>query len=352
MNNRVLLAMSGGVDSSCAVLLLKKRGFEVIGATMRLLNNDEGCEDARAAADKLGIEHHVLDYRELFKKQVIERFNSEYLKGLTPNPCVDCNRFLKFGARFEDADRLGCDHLATGHYARAELDEYEGEKTYLLKKALCGGGVNPKDQSYVLYNLTAEQLKRVIFPLGGVTKEEVRALAEENGLANSHKPDSQDICFIPDGDYVRFIEEYTGIKPQKGFVTDKNGNKLGEHGGMISYTVGQRKGLGIAFGSVKYVIGKNASENTVIVGDKEDMMCRGLMAEEINWIVKTCDEVRCSAKTRYNQKETACTVFNSPDGTAKVLFDEPHRMSAEGQRIVFYRDDVVLGGGVIGKALK
>lgn len=352
MNNRVLLAMSGGVDSSCAVLMLKNRGFEVIGATMRLWNNEDGCNDAKAAAERLGIKHYVLDYAEMFKKLVIERFNGEYLSGLTPNPCVDCNRFLKFGAMFEDAHRLGCDYIATGHYARVEFDS--SKNLYLLKKAVCGDSadINPKDQSYVLYNLNQEQLKRVIFPLGELTKEEVRTLAEENGLVNSDKPDSQDICFVPEGDYSAFIENYTGIKPQKGKVIDKNGNVLGEHSGMISYTKGQRKGLGISFGRPVYVIGKNAAENTVTVGESEDLFSRELTAFDINWTAGAAEkEIRCFAKTRYKQKETPCTVFNSTSGTAKVLFDEPQRAVTEGQRIVFYQGDIVLGGGVIANVL-
>lgn len=252
---------------------------------------------------------------------------------------------------FEDADRLNCDYIATGHYARVEYNE--AENSYLLKKALIGdgSGFNPKDQSYVLYNLTGEQLKRVIFPLGDITKEEVRALAAENGLVNSNKPDSQDICFIPDGNYAAFIENYTGIKPQKGYVIDKNGSKAGEHNGMISYTIGQRKGLGIAFGKPMYVIGKNASDNTVIVGENEDLFSEGLTADCLNWIVKADKEIKCFAKIRYNHRETPCTVFNLPDGTAKVLFEQPQRAVAEGQRIVFYRGDTVLGGGVIVKAI-
>lgn len=348
--------MSGGVDSSCAALILKNRGFEVTGATMRLWNNEEGCRDAKAAADRLGIPHYILDYSEMFRKEVIERFNGEYLRGLTPNPCVDCNRFLKFGAMFKDADRLGCDYIATGHYARAEYDE--ADNIYLLKKAVCGNGansaVNPKDQSYVLYNLTQEQLKRVIFPLGGITKEEVRAIADENGIVNGSKPDSQDICFIPDGNYTAFIENYTGIKPQKGKVTDKYGNVLGEHSGMISYTKGQRKGLGIAFGKPMYVIGKNAEENTVIVGENEELYSAGLIASQLNRIVKNGGEkeIRCLAKTRYKQKETPCTVLYLPDGRARVIFDEPQRAVTEGQRVVFYDGETVLGGGVIEKALK
>ncbi len=354
-NNRVLLAMSGGVDSSAAALLLKKRGFEVIGGTMLLLYGEtalNGVKDAKAAAHRLGIPHYTFDFRERFAKEVIRRFNDGYLSGLTPNPCVDCNRFLKFSAMIEEADKLDCFYLATGHYARVE---YDGEnKTYLLKKAVCGDGINPKDQSYVLYNLTQKQLERVIFPLGDITKEEVRRLAEESGLPNSGKSDSQDICFVPDGDYAGFIEKYTGIKPRKGKVKDKDGNILGEHGGMISYTVGQRKGLGIAFGKPIYVIEKNAADNTVTVGENAELFSRGLIASDVNRTAGDVGEkeIRCFAKTRYGQKDTPCKVTPLSDNTVRVMFEQPQRAIAKGQRVVFYEGDTVLGGGVITDVLR
>ena len=359
MNKKVMLAMSGGVDSSCALLLLQSQGYEVIGATMRLFDTDsEVCgsfrdrEDARAVAERFNTPHYVFDFRDKFKKKVIERFNDQYLRGLTPNPCVDCNRFLKFSALLEEADRLGCDYIATGHYARVRFDETSGR--YLLKTAACESGLNPKDQSYVLYNLTQAQLARVLFPLGDISKEEVRRLAEEKGLVNHDKPDSQDICFVPDGNYARFIEDYTGIKPREGNVIDKDGNILGRHGGMISYTIGQRKGLGIAFGKPMYVIGKNAEENTVIVGEEGELFSEGLIAEELNWIAieKASDTISCCAKTRYKQKETPCKVIPLSDGTVKVIFGTPQRAVTCGQRIVFYDGENVIGGGVIKKSIK
>lgn len=354
-NKKVLLAMSGGVDSSSAALLLKKSGFEIVGGTMLLLDSESarnGVEDAKTAAERLGIPHLVFDFRKKFAKEVIERFNNEYLNGLTPNPCVDCNRFLKFSAMMEEADKHGCDYIATGHYARVEYDETLNK--YLLKKAICESGINPKDQSYFLYNLTQEQLKRVIFPLGGSSKEEVRRLAEKSGLPNSQKSESQDICFVPGGDYAGFIEKYTGIKPHKGRVIDKYGNTLGEHGGFIAYTVGQRKGLGIAFGKPMYVTGKNAAENTVTVGENEDLFSEGLTASEINWTAgrQMEKEADCFAKTRYSQKESPCRVIPLSSDTARVIFEQPQRAIAEGQRVVFYDGDVVLGGGVISGVLK
>lgn len=351
--------MSGGVDSSCALLLLLEQGYEVIGATMRLFDStDAGCgafrdrEDAKAVAERFNVPHYVFDFREKFKKEVIDRFADQYLTGLTPNPCVDCNRFLKFSALLEEADRLGCDYIATGHYARVCRDESKGH--YLLKKAACGGEINPKDQSYVLYNLTQAQLSRVLFPLGDVGKAEVRSLAEKNGLINHDKPDSQDICFVPEGSYADFIESYTGIKPQAGKVIDRDGNVLGSHGGMIYYTVGQRKGLGIAFGKPMYVIGKNAEANTVTVGENSELFSEGLLAEEINLIAeeKLTETVSCFAKTRYRQRETPCKLIPCGGDKAKVVFDTPQRAVTEGQRVVFYLDDKVLGGGVIKEALK
>lgn len=364
MSKRVMLAMSGGVDSSCALVLLQKQGFEVIGATMRLYDNEDigaqgkiccsldDVEDAKAVAARFGVPHYVFNFRERFKTDVIERFNDWYLRGLTPNPCIDCNRFLKFSALLERAEQLECDYIATGHYARIGFDDASGR--YLLKKAVSLGGANLKDQSYVLYNLTQYQLARTLFPLGELTKEEVRKIAEEQGLVNHDKPDSQDICFVPDGDYAGFIRKYTGIVPQKGNVTDKNGNVLGTHSGMINYTIGQRKGLGIAFGKPMYVIDKDAEKNTVTVGENEDLLSSGLIAGELNLIAadKLDGETRCSAKTRYSQKETPCTVSPLENGSARVTFDTPQRAITKGQRVVFYQGDIVLGGGVITSAVK
>ncbi len=359
MTKKVMLAMSGGVDSSCALLLLQRQGYEVIGATMHLYDNEDigvksktccslnDVEDAKAAAARFNVPHYVFNFKDRFKKAVIENFNNQYLNGLTPNPCIDCNRYLKFDALLERAKMLECDYIATGHYARIVFDE--NANRYSLKKSLCGGEVNEKDQSYVLYNLTQEQLAHILFPLGEMDKSEVRKIAEENGLVNYNKPDSQDICFVPDGDYAKFIREYTGIVPQKGNVTDKNGNVLGQHGGLINYTIGQRKGLGIAFGKPMYVVDKDVKNNTVIVGEGEDLFRDSLIANDLNWIAfdKFSAPFGCKAKTRYKQIEQPCTVYPNEDGTVKVVFEQPQRAVTAGQRIVFYDNDTVIGGGVI-----
>lgn len=359
MAKRVMLAMSGGVDSSCALLILKRQGYDVIGATMHLYDNSDigvnsktccslnDVEDAKAVASRFGVPHYVFNFKERFKNDVIDRFNSEYLIGRTPNPCIDCNRYLKFDALLERAMMMECDYIATGHYARIEYDDESGR--YLLKKAICTEGSNKKDQSYVLYNLTQEQLAHTLFPLGSMGKEEVRRLAEKNGLGNYDKPDSQDICFVPDGNYAKFIEEYTGIAAQKGNITDKNGNVLGRHNGMINYTVGQRKGLGIAFGKPMYVIGKSAEDNTVIVGENSDLYSDELLAKDLNWISieGISEKTECKAKTRYSQSEQECAVYPDSDNTVRVVFAKPQRAITKGQRVVFYNGDIVIGGGTI-----
>ena len=359
MSKRVMLAMSGGVDSSAALVLLQRQGYEVIGATMRLYDNEDigdrssSCcslsdvEDARAVAARFGVPHYVFNFMDRFRKDVIDRFNDEYLRGLTPNPCIDCNRFLKFSALLERAEMMECDYIATGHYARIRFDEHS--RRYLLMKAVSGEGENVKDQSYVLYDLTQEQMKKVLFPLGELEKSEVRKIAKEHGLVNYDKPDSQDICFVPDGDYARFIREYTGIVPRSGDVIDSKGNVLGRHEGIINYTIGQRKGLGIAFGRPMYVIDKNVEDNTVTVGENEELFSDRLRAVNVNIIadLEFGKSVKCKAKTRYKQTEQVCEAVFCEDGTAEVLFEEPQRAVTKGQRVVFYDGDVVLGGGVI-----
>lgn len=359
MSKKVMLAMSGGVDSSVALIMLQNQGYEVIGATMRLYDNKDigdksstccslnDVEDARAVASRFGVPHYVFNFTDRFRKDVIERFNNEYLHGLTPNPCIDCNRFLKFSALLERAEMMECDYIATGHYARIRFDEQSGR--YKLMKAAGSEGENNKDQSYVLYDLTQEQMKKVLFPLGELEKSEVRKIAKDHRLVNHNKPDSQDICFVPDGDYARFIREYTGIIPAPGDVVDSRGNVLGRHEGIINYTIGQRKGLGIAFGKPMYVIDKNVADNTVTVGENRELFSDYLKAVNVNIIadVEFGKAVKCKAKTRYKQIEQPCEAVFYEDRTAEVMFDEPQRAVTKGQRVVFYDGDVVLGGGVI-----
>lgn len=344
--------MSGGVDSSAALVLLKE-DYEVIGGTLSLFDkeSDQDIEDARAVAERLGVQHYVFEMKELFKAHVTDDFVNTYLSGGTPNPCIQCNKHIKFGALLAEAERLGCEYFATGHYARVELDQKSGR--YLLKKALCDGGINPKDQSYVLYNLTQEQLKRIVFPLGELNKAQVRKLAESAGLSNSKKGDSQDICFIPDGDYAGYIKRCTGCAPEVGDFVDEDGCVLGQHKGLIHYTIGQRKGLGLSFGKPMFVVGKNAESNTVVLGESEALLKRSLTAKEVNFIAfdELTAPLPCKAKTRYSQKEQPCVISPLKDGRVLVEFSEPQRAITCGQSVVFYEEDTVLGGGIIERDL-
>ena len=350
-----LIAMSGGVDSSVAAYLMTKQGYKCIGATMRLhgdsnvdLSEDNICcstkdiEDAANIASRLNIPYNVLDYTVDFKTKIIEKFIRTYEAGGTPNPCVDCNRDMKFGKLLDYADKAGVHYIVTGHYVRVGYDESRGR--YLLRKA----SDLSKDQSYVLYTLTQEQLSRTIFPLGELTKNEAREIAEQQGFCNSKKHDSQDICFIPDGDYVSFMEDYTGKKYGAGDFIDLSGNKRGEHKGAVRYTIGQRRGLGISAEKSLYVVKKDMAENIVYVGDEADLFRTTLYATDMNWIsIPTPKEpVRCKAKTRYRQKEQWATAYPNDDGI-RLVFDEPQRAITVGQAVVMYDDDIVVGGGTI-----
>ena len=350
---KILVGMSGGVDSSVALLLLRD-SFELVGATMRLYDGEDGAcgsasdaDDAKEIASRFDVPHHVFDFREKFKENVINRFNKSYLDGETPNPCIDCNRYIKFKAMLEKADELGCDYIATGHYARTEYDEKIGR--WLLKKATGDDGDNLKDQSYVLYNLTQEELSRVLFPLSSVTKERVREIAKENGFINHNKPDSQDICFVPDGDYASFIKKFTGKDSESGDFKDINGKILGKHKGIINYTIGQRKGLGISLGKPAYVVNKDIETNSVIIGDEKDLYTSELIAEDVNLISveEVTEPMRITAKTRYSQTEQPATLEKVSDNEYKVVFDIPQRAITKGQAVVFYDNDVCLGGGII-----
>ncbi len=360
MGRKVLAAMSGGVDSSAAALLLLQQGCEVVGATARMfggediglpgaaLNIERDIKDAKAVAAKLGIEHKVVDLCACFKSKVISHFINEYKCGRTPNPCVDCNRYIKFGALLDYAKELGCDYLATGHYARIFYSEEHGR--WLLAR----GEDRRKDQSYMLFSLTQEQLAHVILPLAAVSKDEIRRTAEAAGLVTAQKPDSQDICFVPDGDYAGLIARVEKTSFAAGNFVHINGQVLGRHKGMINYTVGQRKGLGIAYEYPLYVIEKDMEHNNVIVGPQEALFSKALLAEKCNFI--TVDELRepmrVTAKTRYRQEDVPATIEPYDDGLVKVIFDEPMRAVTPGQAVVFYSGEYVVGGGIIKTAVK
>ena len=357
MARKIMVGMSGGVDSSVAAYLLKKQGYEVTGVTFKLWDDptlESGCcsaDDVRDAAyvcQQLGIPHYVLNYKDLFRQEVVGPFAEEYLRGRTPNPCISCNRYIKFGAFSHKLRELGFDLMATGHYARCGYNEATGR--WELQRA-----VHPeKDQSYVLYNLTQEQLAMLRLPLGEYSKPEIRAIAEESGLVVAKKPDSQDICFVPDGDYTAFIERITKNKPRPGKFIHQNGQVLGTHQGLIHYTIGQRKGLGIAYEYPLYVIDKDITSNTVILGPNDALFQKALLAENCNLIAidKLDAPLRVTAKTRYRQKDVPAVIEPLADGKIKVTFDEPQRAITPGQAVVFYDGDYVVGGGIIAAPLK
>ncbi|MDR0992375.1 MAG: tRNA 2-thiouridine(34) synthase MnmA [Ruminococcus sp.] len=349
---KILIGMSGGVDSSVAAFLLS-REYETVGATMKLVADDDTAApvsgkicctaddafDAKAVCFKLGIAHYVFNFTREFDECVIADFADEYKNGRTPNPCIVCNKALKFGKLLLRAKEIGCAGVATGHYAR--LGKIGGRT--LLKKA----ADIKKDQTYFLYSLTGEQLSKTVFPLGGLTKEEVREIAEEQGLVTAKKAESQDICFVRDGDYAAFLTR-RGVLSPEGDFTDKNGNILGRHKGIIHYTKGQRKGLG-AFGSPKYVTGIDAESNRVILGDSDDLFGKTVTIKNINLTAADRLEtpINCAAKIRYNAKESPCTAVQTDSDTITITFDEPQKSATPGQAAVLYDGDLVIGGGII-----
>ena len=346
--------MSGGVDSSVAALLMKNEGYECIGCTMKLYSREEAgissertrcslddVEDAEKVAAMLGMPHYIVDFSCDFRNEVIGRFIKCYQQGMTPNPCIDCNRYMKFGMLFDKAKQMGCGCVVTGHYARVE----EKDGIFTLKKALDPS----KDQSYVLYTITQEQLRMAKFPLGGMSKAEARHIAEQNGLVNADKPDSQDICFVPDGDYARVIEKDTGEKSLPGNFVDGEGKILGKHKGIIRYTVGQHRGLGLSLPETMYVVEIRTETNEVVLGKSEELFTDTCIVKNFNWISGTapCGSIRCSAKTRYRQPEKPATASVREDGSVVIRFDEPVRAITPGQSAVLYDGDTVLGGGKI-----
>ena len=354
-NKKVLVAMSGGVDSSVAVRLLLSQGYECAGATMRLYSNEDigqdksktccsldDTTDAKLAALKLGIEHFVFNMSEDFDHYVIKHFVNSYVSGRTPNPCIECNKHLKFGSFLKRARILGYEYIATGHYAVREYDESKAR--WLLKRS----PDISKDQSYVLYNMTQDELEHTLFPCGEMNKTDIRGIALENDLVNAGKPDSQDICFIPDGDYAAFIERSAGKQPS-GDIVLTDGRKLGEHKGLIHYTIGQRKGLGVSYEQPLFVVKKDTENNTLILGTSEEVYSDELVAKNCNFIMidKLNESVRCKAQTRYHQTPADCVISPLDDNRVLCRFDKPHRAVSKGQAAVFYIGDHVLGGGEI-----
>lgn len=354
--SKVVVGMSGGVDSSVAAYLLKKQGYDVIGVTMQIWQDEEqaiqeengGCcglsavEDARRVAAKLDIPYYVMNFKNEFKEQVIDYFVDEYLQGRTPNPCIACNRYVKWESLLNRCLSIGADYIATGHYARVvKLDN--GRYTLQRSATLA------KDQTYALYNLTQDQLSKTLMPVGEYSKEEVRAIAEEIGLLVANKPDSQDICFIPDGDYATYIEETAGKKVPEGNFVTTDGKVLGRHKGIIHYTVGQRKGLGLALGYPAFVLEIRPETNEVVIGTHAESMADSLEAVNLNFmsIENLTEPMHVFAKIRYNHKGVWATIEKIDEDRIRCVFDEPQRAVTPGQAVVFYDGDYVLGGGTI-----